>query len=43
MDCGVLEALHEYTSKTCYFWAMFTEPGGRLTIYLDHLAPYQKW
>ena len=43
MDCGVLEAIDKFTSKKCYFWAMFTEPGGKLTIYLDHLAPYQKW
>ena len=41
MDCGVLEAIDKFTSKKCYFWAMFTEPGGKLTIYLDHLAPYQ--
>ena len=43
MDCGVLGALHKFTSKKCFFWAMFSEPGGKLTIYLDHLAPYQKW
>ena len=43
MDCGVLGALYKFTSKKCFFWAMFTEPGGKLTIYLDHLAPYQKW
>ena len=43
MDCGVLGALNKFTSKKCFFWAMFTEPGGKLTIYLDHLAPYQKW
>ena len=43
MDCGVLGGLNKFTSKKCYFWAMFTEPGGKLTIYLDHLAPYQKW
>ena len=43
MDCGVLGALHKFTSKKCFFWAMFTEPGGKLTIHLDHLAPYQTW
>ena len=43
MDCGVLGALNKFTSKKCFFWAMFTKPGGKLTIYLDHLAPYQKW
>ena len=43
MGCGVLGGLNKFTSKKCYFWAMFTEPGGKLTIYLDHLAPYQKW
>ncbi|PFX20425.1 Armadillo repeat-containing protein 4 [Stylophora pistillata] len=42
-ECGVLGALHKFTSKKCFFWAMFTEPGGKLTIYLDHLAPYQEW
>ena len=43
MDCGVLGTLNKFTSKKCFFWAMFTKPGGKLTIYLDHLAPYQKW
>ncbi|PFX24991.1 Hsp70-Hsp90 organizing protein 1 [Stylophora pistillata] len=43
MDCGVLGALEKFTIKKCFFWAMFTEPGGKLTIYIDHLAPYQKW
>lgn len=43
MDCGVLGGLNKFTSKKCFFWAMFTESGGKLTIYLDHLAPYQKW
>ena len=43
MNCGVLGALNKFTSKKCFFWAMFTKPGGKLTIYLDHLAPYQKW
>ena len=43
MDCGILGALNKFTSKKCFFWAIFTEPGGKLTIYLDHLAPYQKW
>ena len=43
MNCGVLGALNKFTSRKCFFWAMFTEPGGKLTIYLDHLAPYQKW
>ena len=43
MDCGVLGALHKFTSKKCFFWAMFSKPGGKLTIFLDHLAPYQEW
>ncbi|XP_022777689.1 uncharacterized protein LOC111319124 [Stylophora pistillata] len=43
MDCGVLGGLNKFTSKKCFFWAIFTELGGKLTIYLDHLAPYQEW
>ena len=43
MDCGVLGALHKFTSKKCFFRAMFAKPGGKLTIFLDHLAPYQEW
>ena len=42
-DCGVLGALNKFTSKKCFFWAMFAKPGGKLTIFLDHLAPYQEW
>ena len=42
-ECGVLGALIKFTSKTCFFYATFTEPDGKLTIFLDHLAPYQDW
>ena len=42
-DCGVLGALNKFTSKKCFFWAMFAKPGGKLTVFLDHLAPYQEW
>jgi len=43
MECGVLGALHKFTSKKVFFWAMFAEKGEKLTIFLDHLAPYQEW
>ena len=43
MDCGVLGALNKFTSKKCFFWAMFAKPRGKLTVFLDHLAPYQEW
>ena len=43
MECGVLGALHKFTSKKVFFWATFAEKGEKLTIFLDHLAPYQEW
>ncbi|KAJ7365922.1 hypothetical protein OS493_002653 [Desmophyllum pertusum] len=45
MECGVLGSLldNKFTSKKCFFWAMFGEPGEKLTFFLDHLAPYQEW
>ena len=43
MECGVLGGLHKFTSKKCFFWAMFAEKGEKLTIFLNHLAPYQEW
>ena len=43
MECGVLGALHKFTSKKVFFWAMFAEGGEKLTVFLDHLAPYQEW
>lgn len=43
MECGVLGELHKFTSKKCFFWAMFAEEGEKLTIFLNHLAPYQQW
>ena len=43
MECGVLGALHKFTSKKVFFWAMFAARGEKLTIFLDHLAPYQEW
>ncbi|XP_022798811.1 uncharacterized protein LOC111336907 [Stylophora pistillata] len=42
-ECGVLGALHKFTIKKVFFWAMFAEGGKKLTIFLDHLAPYQEW
>ena len=42
-ECGVLGALNKFTSKKAFFWAMFAEGGEKLTIFLDHLAPYQEW
>ncbi|XP_067018532.1 uncharacterized protein [Acropora muricata] len=42
-ECGVLGALHKFTSKKAFFWAMFAAGGQSLTIFLDHLAPYQEW
>ncbi|XP_068689388.1 uncharacterized protein [Montipora foliosa] len=42
-ECGVLGALHKFTSKKAFFWAMFVERGEKLTIFLDQLAPYQEW
>ena len=43
MECGVLEELSKFTSKQVFFWAMFAEKKDKLTIFLDHLAPYQEW
>ena len=43
MECGVLGALYKGTSKKVFFWAMFPEEEEKLTIFLDHLAPYQEW
>ena len=43
MECGVLGALNKFTSKKAFFWATFAERGEKLTIFLDHLAPYQEW
>ena len=43
MECGVLGLLNKFTSKKAFFWAMFAEKGEKLTIFLDHLAPYQEW
>jgi len=43
MECGVLGALHKFTSKKAFFLAMFAEGGEKLTIFLDCLAPYQEW
>ena len=43
MECGVLVQLIKMTTKKCFFWAMFAESGRKLTIFLDHLAPYQEW
>ena len=42
-ECGVLGALQKSTSKKAFFWAMFAAGGQNLTIFLDHLAPYQEW
>ena len=42
-ECGVLGALHKSTDKRAFFWAMFAAGGQNLTIFLDHLAPYQEW
>ena len=42
-ECGVLGALNKSTSKKAFFWAMYAEGGEKLTVFLDHLAPYQEW
>jgi len=42
MECGVLEG-SKFTSKKAFFWAVFAERGEKLTIFLDHLAPYREW
>ena len=43
MECGVLGALNKFSSKKAFFWAVFADGGQKLTVYLDHLAPYQDW
>ena len=43
MECGVLGALYKFTSKKAFFWSMFAEHGEKLTVFLEHLAPYQEW
>ena len=44
MECGVLVGSNKFTSKKVFLWAMFAaESGEQLTIFLDHLAPYQEW
>ena len=43
MECGMLGGLNRFTAKKSFFWAMFAEGGEKLTVFLDHLAPYQKW
>ena len=43
MECGVLGALNKFTSKKAFFWAKFAEKGEKVTVFLDHLAPYQEW
>ena len=42
-ECGVLGGLIKSTSKKAFFWAMYAEGGEKLTVFLDHLAPYQEW
>ena len=44
MECGVLVGSNKFTSKKVFLWAIFgAESGEQLTIFLDHLAPYQEW
>ena len=43
MECGVLGKLHKFTSKKVFCWATFAEREETLTVFLDHLAPYQEW
>ena len=43
MECGVLGALHKFTSKKAFFWATFANNGNEMTIFLDELAPYKEW
>ena len=43
MECGVLGALHKFTSKKAFLWATFAGGGEKLTVFLDCLAPYQEW
>ncbi|KAK2554313.1 hypothetical protein P5673_024323 [Acropora cervicornis] len=42
-ECGVLGAFEKFTSKKAFFWAMYAEGGEKMTVFLDHLAPYQEW
>ncbi|XP_078344263.1 uncharacterized protein LOC144629891 [Oculina patagonica] len=41
MECGVLGGLTRLATKKVYFWAIFAEGGRKLSVFLDHLAPYQ--
>ena len=43
MECGVLGQLYKFTSKKVFFWATFNKKEEKLTVFLDHLAPYQEW
>ena len=43
MECGVLGKLHKFTSKKVFCWATFSKREEKLTVFLDHLAPYQEW
>lgn len=43
MECGVLGQANKFTSKKAFFWATFAGGGKKLDIFLNHLAPYQKW
>ena len=43
MECGVLGMLNKFTSKKVFFWATFAKREEKLTVFLDHLAPYQEW
>ena len=43
MECGVLGMLKKFTSKKVFFWATFAKREEKLTVFLDHLAPYQEW
>ena len=42
-ECGVLGAFEKFTSKKAFFWAMYAGGGEKMTVFLDHLAPYQEW
>ena len=43
MECGVLGKLYKFTSKKVFCWATFAKREEKLTVFLDHLAPYQEW
>ena len=43
MECGVLGMLNKFTSKKVFFWATFAKREEKLTVFLDHLGPYQEW